>query len=94
MYLRLAFQILTAEKNESAIYLILLLLLMLPDLFPRMGAWREIKQSQKSDNSPDPGPKIVKRQRVAKEREAPSIRSWTVKNEMRDNLGRMFAGAA
>ena len=38
---------------------------------------------QKPGNSPEPGPEVVKRQRVAKERAAQRVRSWTVQNEMR-----------
>ena len=34
-----------------------------------------------------PGPEVVKKQRVAKEREAQRVRSWTVQNEMRGVLG-------
>ena len=43
---------------------------------------------------PRPGPEIVKRQRVAKERAAQRVRCWTVQNEMRDVLGRVSTGAA
>ena len=42
-------------------------------------------------NSSEPGPEIVKRQRVAKERAA---QSWTVQNEIRGVLGRVYAGRA
>ena len=41
-----------------------------------------------------PRPEVVKRQRVAKNRAAQRVRSWTVQNEMRDVLGRVSAGAA
>ena len=50
--------------------------------------------AQKLGSSPGPGPEVVERQRVAKERTAQRVRSWTVQNEMRGVLGRMFAGAA
>ena len=50
-----------------------------------MGAW---------GNFPRPGPEVVERQRVAKERVAQRVRSWTVQNEMRGVLGRVSAGAA
>ena len=43
-------------------------------------------------NSPGPGPEVVERQRVAKERAAQKVRSWTVQNEMRGVLGRVFVG--
>ena len=48
----------------------------------------------KSGNSPESGPEVVERQRVAKERAAQSVRSWTVQNEMRDVLERVSTGAA
>ena len=43
-------------------------------------------EPQKPGNSPAPGPEVVKRQKVAKERAAQRIRSWTVPNEMRSVL--------
>ena len=49
---------------------------------------------QKSGNSPGSGPEVVERQRVAKERAAQRVRSWTVHNEMRDVLGRVSADTA
>ena len=58
------------------------------------GTWRKTMEFQKLGNSRGPGPKVVERQRVAKEREAQRVRSWTVENEMRSVLGRVFAGAA
>ena len=45
-------------------------------------------------NSPGPGPEVVERQKIAKERTTPRVCSWTVQNEMRGVLGRVFAGAA
>ena len=39
----------------------------LPDPFRGMGAWRETMEPQKPGNYPGSGPKVVKRQRVAKE---------------------------
>ena len=51
-------------------------------------------EPQKPGNSPGHGPEIVERQRVAKERAAQKVRSWTVQNEMRGVLGRVSAGAA
>ena len=39
-------------------------------------------------------PEVVKRQRVAKERAAQRVRSWTVQNEIRGVLGRVSTGAA
>ena len=58
-----------------------------------MGAWRETIEPQKPGNSPRSGPEVVKRQRVAKKRAAQRVRSWTVQNEMRNVLGRVFTGA-
>ena len=49
---------------------------------------------QKPGNSPGSGPEVVKRQRVAKERVAQRVLSWTVQNEMRSVLGRVSTGAA
>ena len=43
--------------------------------------------------SPRPGPEVVERQKVAKERAAQRVRNWTVQNEMTGVLGRMAAGA-
>ena len=59
-----------------------------------MGAWRKTIEPQKPGNSPEPGPEVVERQRVAKERVVQRVRSWTVQNETRGVLGRVFAGAA
>ena len=49
---------------------------------------------QKPENFLKPGPRIVERQRVAKERAMQKVLSWTMQNEMRDILGRVSAGAA
>ena len=51
-------------------------------------------EPQKPGNSPEPGPKVVERQRVAKERAAQRVRSWAMQNEMRSVLGRVSIGAA
>ena len=51
-------------------------------------------EPQKPGNSPGSRPEVVPRQRVAKERAAQRVRSWTVQNEIRDVLGRVSAGAA
>ena len=69
----------------------LLLLLLLPDPFQGMGAWRK---TMEPGNSPGSGPEVVKRQRVAKERAAQRVRSWRVQNEIRGVLKRVSAGAA
>ena len=49
---------------------------------------------QKPGNSPGPGPEVVERQKIAKERAAQRVHSWTVQNEMRGVLGRVSASAA
>ena len=59
-----------------------------------MGAWRKTMEPEKPSNSPEPGPEVVERQRVVKERAVQGVRSWTVQNEMRGVLGRVSAGAA
>ena len=72
----------------------LLLLLLLPDPFRGMGAWRKTIEPQKLGNSPGSGPEVVVRQKIAKERTAQRVRSWIVQNEMRGVLGRVPASAA
>ena len=57
-------------------------------------AWRKTMEPQKQARSPGSGPEVVERQRIAKERAAQSVRSWTVQNRMRGVLGRVSAGAA
>ena len=64
------------------------------DPFREMGAWRKNMEPQKPGNSPRPRPEIAKRERVAKERAAQIVCSWTVQNEMRGILGRVSASAA
>ena len=51
-------------------------------------------ERQKPGNSPRFRPEMVERQRVAKERAAQRVRSWTVHNEMRDFLRRVSTDAA
>ena len=51
-------------------------------------------EPQKPGNSPGPGPKVVERQEIAKERATQRVRTWTVQNEMRGVLGRVSTGAA
>ena len=63
-------------------------------LLPRDGVWRKTMEPQKTGSSPRSGPEVVERLRVAKERAAKRVRSWTVKNEMRGVLRRMSAEAA
>ena len=50
-------------------------------------------EPQKPGNSQRPGPEVVKRQRVVKERAAQRVRSSTVQNEMRGVLALVSAGA-
>ena len=61
---------------------------------PRNGGMTE------NHGAPEPGqlsrtwkPEMIERQRVAKERAPLRVRSWTMQNEMRGVLGRVFAGA-
>ena len=51
-------------------------------------------EPQNPGNYPRPGPEVAKGQRVAKERAALRVRSWTVQDEMRRVLERVSAGAA
>ena len=60
----------------------------------RNRAWRRITEPQKPGNSPEPGPEVVERHRVVKERAAQRIPSLAVQNEMRVVLDRMTTGAA
>ena len=78
----------------GAIHHLILLLLLLPDPFRGLRAQKKIMEPQKPGNSPGPGPEVVERQRIANERVVQRVRSWTAKNEMRDVLGLMNAGAA
>ena len=41
-----------------------------------------------------PGPEVVEKQRIAKDRAAKRVRSWTVQNEMSGVLERVSAGGA
>ena len=61
---------------------------------PRDGAWQKTMEPTKPGNFLGPGPEVVERQRVAKERAAQKVCSWTVQNEMRGILARVSAGAA
>ena len=49
---------------------------------------------QKPGSSPGPGPEVVQRQKIAKQRATQRVRSWTVQNEMRGVLGPVSASAA
>ena len=51
-------------------------------------------EPQKPSNSPGPEPEVLERQKIAKERAAQRVRSWTVQNEMRGVLGRVPEGVA
>ena len=59
-----------------------------------MGAWQKTLEPQKPGNSPGSGPEVIERQKVAKDRAAQRVRSWTVQNEIRGVLGRVSAGTA
>ena len=54
----------------------------------------ENDRAQKPGNSQRLGPEVVESERVAKERAAQRVRSWTVQNEIKGVLGRVSAGAA
>ena len=49
---------------------------------------------QKPGNFPGPGPEVVERPKIAKKQATQRVRSWTVQNEMRSFLVRVFASAA
>ena len=48
-------------------------------LFQEIGTLAEHHKAPEAGNSPGPGPEVVKRQKVAKERAAQRVRSWTVR---------------
>ena len=50
-------------------------------------------EPQKPGNCPWPGPEVEERQKVAKDRAAQRVRSWTKQNEMSGILERVSAGA-
>ena len=50
-------------------FCVLILLLLLLDPFRGMGVWQKTMEPHKPGSSPGPGPKVVERQRVAKEQE-------------------------
>ena len=58
-----------------------------------MGTWWKTIEPQKLGNSPGPEAEVVERQRVAKERAAQRVHSWTAQNEIRGVLGPVSAGA-
>ena len=51
-------------------------------------------EPQKPGNSPGPGPEVVEKQKIAKERAARRVRSWAMQNEIRGVVGRVSASAA
>ena len=59
-----------------------------------MRAWRKTMEPQKPGRFLWLGPEVIERSRVAKERAAQRVRSWTVQNEMRSVQSRMAIGAA
>ena len=59
-----------------------------------VGGMAENHRAPEAGHSPRPGPEVVERQRVAKERAAQRVRSWAVQNEMRGVQGRVSAGTA
>ena len=68
------------------------MLLLPPDPFRWMGAWRKTMEPQKQGNYSPPAPEAVEKQRVATKRTAQRLHSWTVQNEMRGVLGQVSAG--
>ena len=62
--------------------------------FREMRVWWKTTEPQKLGNSSGPGPEVIEKQKVAKERVAQRVRSWTLQNEMRDALGRITEGPA
>ena len=69
-------------------------LLLSPDPFEAMEAWRKTMKPKKLGNSPESETEVVKTPRVAKERAAQRVRSWTVQNEMRAVMEPVSTGAA
>ena len=59
-----------------------------------MGAWQKTIELQKPGYYPWPGPGVIERQRIAKDRATQRVRSWTVQNEMRGVLGQVYADGA
>ena len=51
-------------------------------------------EAPEAGNFPGPGPEVVERPKIAKEQATQRVRSWTVQNEMRSVLVRVFASAA
>ena len=51
-------------------------------------------EPQKSENSPGPEPELIEWPRIAKERAAQRVRSWTVQSGMSGVLGVASASAA
>ena len=70
--------------------LLLLFLFLFPD--PKNGGMAEDRGAPKAGQFPGPGPEVLQRQRVAKERAAQRFRNWTMQNEMRSVLGRVSEG--
>ena len=55
---------------------------------PRDGGMAEDHGALKAGQLPEPGTKIVYRERVGREQVPQRFRSWTIQNEMRGVLGR------
>ena len=70
------------------------MLLLLLDPFRGVGAWRKTIEPQNPGNSPEPGPEVLEKLKVSKERAAQKVRSRTVDGEMQSVLDRMNAGGA
>ena len=76
--------------NLAVVVVVVVVVVAVTRPLPRDGSMVEDHGTQKSDNSPGLGPEVVERQKIAKERAAQKVRGWTVQNEMRGVLGRVF----
>ena len=102
-FVQLILYTLSVSKNLTSIRLPLFvsmdtilcdLMLLLPDPFRGMRAWRKTMEPQKPSNCPRPALEVVERQRVVKERATQRVRSRTVQNDIRGVLERVSACAA
>ena len=64
-------------------YVILVVVVVLPDPVLRMGTWSHSTDTQQLDNSPRSGPKIKGRKRGTKDGATELIRDRAVKQKMR-----------
>ena len=78
----------------AVIVVVVVVVVVVTRPFPKDGAWRKTIKHQKPGNSTGPGLESIEKQKVAKERAAQEVLSWTVQNEMRGVLGQVSAGTA